>query len=281
MADHPEFDTPRADDRAPFGLVRSVYQNRHLIRQLVKREVAGRYRGSVLGLFWSFFNPLFMLAIYTFVFSVVFQTRWEAGNGSRTEFAMILFSGLIVFNMFSETVTRAPGLVIANVSYVKKVVFPLEVLPVVTVLSTAFHGLISVGVLLAFRLVAGGGLSPMVLLFPLVVAPLLVLSLGIALFLAALGVYLRDVSQTIQLLMTALMFVSPIFFPVTALPERLRPFMLLNPLTFALEQARNVLIFARAPDWPGLLLYTAVSALVVLLGYVWFQRVRKGFSDVI
>ena len=261
--------------------MRTFYQHRHLIWQMTKREVVGRYRGSIMGILWSFFNPVFMLTIYTFVFSVVFKTKWGTSSDSKTEFAMILFAGLIVFNLFSETLTRAPALILSNANYVKKVVFPLEILPVVSILSSCFHSLVSIGVLILFRLIVGNGFSLTTVLFPLIIAPLLILTLGISWFLAALGVYLRDVSQTIGLAMTALMFLSPIFFPITALPEKYRIFVYLNPLTFIIEQGREVLIFSHLPDWGGLFIFYVFGCVTALLGYAWFQKARKGFADVL
>ena len=201
-------------------IFQDFYFHRHLIWQMTKRDVVGRYRGSVMGILWSFFNPVFMLTIYTFVFSVVFKAKWSAGSESKSEFAMVLFAGLIVFNLFSETVNRAPSLILSNANYVKKVVFPLEILPVISILSSCFHALVSIGVLILFRLIVGSGFSITTVLFPFIIAPLLLLTLGISWFLASLGVYLRDVSQTIGLAMTALMFISPIFFPITSLPEK-------------------------------------------------------------
>jgi lipopolysaccharide transport system permease protein len=261
--------------------MRTFIQHRHLILQMTRREVVGRYRGSVMGILWSFFNPVFLLTIYTFVFSVIFKTKWGAGSDSKTEFAMILFAGLIVFNLFSETVTRAPSLILSNVNYVKKVVFPLEILPVVSILSSCFHSLVSIGVLILFRLLVGSGFSLTTILFPIIIAPLLLLSLGISWFLAALGVYIRDVSQTISLAMTALMFVSPLFFPITALPEKIRIIVYLNPLSFIIEQGREVLIFSHLPNWGGLLIYFLISGIIATLGFIWFQKARTGFADVL
>jgi lipopolysaccharide transport system permease protein len=261
--------------------MRTFIQHRHLILQMTRREVVGRYRGSVMGILWSFFNPVFLLTIYTFVFSVIFKTKWGAGSDSKTEFAMILFAGLIVFNLFSETVTRAPSLILSNVNYVKKVVFPLEILPVVSILSSCFHSLVSIGVLILFRLLVGSGFSLTTILFPIIIAPLLLLSLGISWFLAALGVYIRDVSQTISLAMTALMFVSPLFFPITALPEKIRIIVYLNPLSFIIEQGREVLIFSHLPNWGGLLIYFLISGIIAMLGFIWFQKARTGFADVL
>jgi len=261
--------------------LKSFWHNRQLIWQMAKREVVGRYRGSIFGLLWSFLNPVFMLTIYTFVFSVVFKAKWSVGSDSKSEFAIILFAGLIVFNLFAETVSRSPSLILANVNYVKKVVFPLEILPVVSILSSTFHTLVSVGVLLIFKLIINHQLEFTILLLPFVLAPLLILTLGLSWFLASLGVYLRDVSQTIGLLTSALMFLSPIFFPLSALPPSFQKIVLINPLTFIIEQGREILIFGRLPNWPGLGIYTLVSIFVALLGLAWFQKTRKGFADVL
>lgn len=259
----------------------SLWRHRHLIVRMAWREVVGRYRGSVMGVLWTFLNPVFMLTIYTFVFSVIFQAKWGAIGNSKSEFAIILFSGLIVFNLFAETVGRAPTLILSNVNYVKKVVFPLEVLPVVTVLAASFHGVVSVLVLLAFKLSVGGSIPPTVLLLPVVLFPLLLLTMGVAWFLASLGVYLRDVAQTVGLLVSALMFMSPIFFPISAIPERFRPLMHVNPLTFIIEQTREVLLFGHLPSWSGLALYGVVSVFSATLGFIWFQKTRRGFADVL
>lgn len=259
----------------------SLWHNRHLIWQMAKREIVGRYRGSLFGLLWSFFNPVFMLTIYTFVFSVVFKAKWNAGSESKTEFAIILFAGLIVFNLFAETVSRSPSLILSNVNYVKKVVFPLEILPVVSIVASAFHSLVSIGVLLLFKLIINHQLEFTILLLPLVLAPLLIFTLGLSWFLASLGVYLRDVSQTIGLITSALMFVSPIFFPLSALPGHFQQIVLLNPLTFIIEQGREVLIFGRLPNWGGLGIYCLASLAVAVLGLSWFQKTRKGFADVL
>lgn len=271
----------RAFSISPGELIASVVRNRALIAALVKREVIGRYRGSMLGILWSFFNPVFMLAVYTFVFSVVFKARWGAGSDSKTEFALVLFTGMLVFGLFSECVTRAPGLILANANYVKKVIFPLEILPWVALGSSIFHMLISLGVWLLFYVPLFGVPGITALLFPVVMLPLVLLTLGLSWFLSSLGVYLRDVSQLIGILTTALMFLSPIFFPVTALPEEFRPLLNLNPLTPAIESARDVLIWGREPDWALLGASLAASTLVAWLGFAWFQKTRKGFADVI
>jgi lipopolysaccharide transport system permease protein len=249
---------------------------------MAKREVVGRYRGSILGLLWSFFQPLFMLAIYTFVFSMVFKAKWGATHSdSKTEFALILFAGLIVFNLFADVVNRSPDIIVANVNFVKKVVFPLELLPVIASCSALFHAFVSTGVLLTFNGIINHTFSFTVFILPIIFIPLTILILAFAWFLSSLGVYLRDVGQTVTLLTTALLFLSPIFFPPTALPEQIRPYLHLNPLTFIIEQSRKVLIWGQMPDWQGLCLYTLFATALAWLGYLWFQKTRKGFADVL
>jgi lipopolysaccharide transport system permease protein len=248
---------------------------------LIKREVIGRYRGSVMGLFWSFFNPVLMLVVYTFVFSVVFKARWAGGTDSRSEFALVLFAGLMVYNLFSECINRSPGLVLGNMNYVKKVVFPLEILPVVAIGSATFHLLISLFVWLIFYLLLFGIPQISVLLLPIVLMPFFLLILGFSWFLASLGVYLRDVSQIVGVLTTALMFLSPIFYPMTALPEEYHIFLQFNPLTFIIEQARDVMIWGRGMNWIAWVAYWVFAALVAWLGFAWFQKTRAGFANVL
>lgn len=271
--------------RQPASLVamaRSLLRNRQLIAQMTRREVTGRYKGSVLGLGWSFFNPVLMLAVYTFVFSVVFNARWGlGGEESKTQFAVVLFVGMIVHGLFAEVLNRAPGLILANVNYVKKVVFPLEILPVVSMGAALFHSLVSLGVFLIAFVLLNGYLHWTAALIPLVMLPLVILTLGLAWMLASLGVFLRDVGQTIGLVTTVMMFLAPVFYPVTVLPEEYRPWIMANPLTFIIEQAREVLIWGRLPDWFGLGIYTLVATVVAWAGFVWFQKTRKGFADVL
>jgi lipopolysaccharide transport system permease protein len=265
------------------ALGKSLLRNRQLIIQMAKREVVGRYKGSAMGLAWSFFNPVFMLIVYTFVFSDIFKSRWggDAGNDSKTQFAVILFVGMIVLNLFSEVLNRAPSMILLNVNYVKKVVFPIEILPVVAMGAAMFHSLISLGVLLIAFALFNGYLHWTVVFTPLVFLPLVILTTGIAWMLASLGVFLRDVGQTIGIVTTVLMFLSPVFYPVTAVPERFRPFIMANPLTFIIEQAREVLIWGHLPNWIGLGTYTLAAIAIAWIGYMWFQKTRKGFADVL
>ena len=199
----------------------SLWHNRQLIWQLTRREVIGRYRGSLMGLAWSFLTPLLMLVVYTFVFSVVFKARWNINvEESKTDFAIILFTGMIVFSLFAEIVNRAPGLIVSNANYVKKVVFPLEILSWVSMGSVLFHSLVSLAVLLLVQIVLNHSLPWTVVFFPLVLLPLIFASLGVAWFLAALGVFVRDISQITGVFTTVLMFLSAVFYPLSALPVR-------------------------------------------------------------
>lgn len=265
------------------ALTKSLWRNRQLIAQMTRRDVVGRYKGSVLGLTWSFFSPVFMLLVYTFVFSVIFKSRWggPGADDSKTQFAMLLFVGMIVLSLFSDVLNRAPGLILDNVNYVKKVLFPLEILPVIAIGAALFHILISLGVLLAAFVIFNGYLHWTAIFIPLVLLPLVILTTGLSWMLASLGVFLRDVGQTIVIITTVLMFLSPVFYPVTAVPIRFRPFIMANPLTFIIEQAREVLIWGHLPDWLGLGVYTLGATAIAWAGYGWFQNTRKGFADVL
>lgn len=266
---------------SPKEMLATLWRHRNLIVTLTRREVIGRYRGSVLGILWSFFNPVFMLAVYTFVFSVVFKARWNQGSDSKTEFALVLFAGLIVFNLFAECVNRAPSLILSNVNYVKRVVFPLEILPWVAMGSTLFHALISLGVWLVAYLILFGIPHASVLLLPLIFLPLIFLIMGISWFLASLGVYLRDVGQFIGIITMVLMFLSPIFYPISALPEKYRWYLYINPLLHSIDQTRDVLYWGKGVDFKFLLIYCALTFFIAWLGFVWFQKTRRGFADVV
>ncbi|MBX9914937.1 MAG: ABC transporter permease [Pseudomonadaceae bacterium] len=265
----------------PAEMLRGFWRNRALIVALTKREVVGRYQGSVMGLLWSFFNPLFMLAVYTFVFSVVFKARWNVGSESKTEFALMLFAGLMVFNIFADCINRAPNLIIANTNYVKKVVFPLEILAYVTMGSALFHFLVSLSVWLVAYSLFFGEIHVAAFLLPIVLLPLMLFVLGLVWFLASVGVYLRDVSQFIGVLTSVLMFLSPIFYPITALPEEYRHLLFFNPLTPAIEVVRSLLFLGQVPDLLQLARYYLLAFVFFWMGFAWFQKTRKGFADVL
>jgi lipopolysaccharide transport system permease protein len=260
------------DRRPSFSL------RRGLVYELVKRDFSGRYRGTFGGALWSLEQPLFLLAVYTLAFGVILKARWGA-TGSTRDYAFMLFVGLIVFNAFSECLRRAPTLVTVNPNYVKKVVFPLEILPWVPAISAVIHALIAVAVWAAGYLTLYGLLKPTFFYFPLILAALFPILLGLGWLLAAAGVFVRDIDQLTALISHALLFLTPIFFSVDAVPPALRRVLLLNPLTFAVEQMRQVMFVGAAPDFLGLLIYLSIAAAFSLGARWFFQRLRPGFAD--
>lgn len=267
---------------SPIHLASDCWRQKRLIYNLSKREVVGRYRGSLVGIFWSFLNPLLMLIVFTFVFGEIFQARWGGTEqAGPLDFAVALFAGLLLFNFFSECLSRAPGLVIGNANYVKKVVFPLETLALVTLVAAFFHLAAGYSILLVLLLFSGWDLSWHALLVPLILAPFALLVLGLTWGLCALGVYLRDIGQLISPVLTAMLFLSPIFYPLENVNERFLWIYQLNPLTFVIEQVRAVLLLNQLPDWVGLMGYTLLSLIMGYAGFAVFQKTRKGFADVL
>jgi len=265
------------------SLVGSLWRNRGLILQLIQRDVVGRYNGSIFGLAWSFFNPLLLLTVYALVFTVAFKAQWPGGGEVQGKgyFAIMLFTGMVVHGFFAECLTRSPGVIVGNTSYVKKVVFPIEVLPVVAVGSALFHSLISLSVLLVGVLALRQSLPATALLVPLVLLPLVLLAQGVTWLLAALGVYLRDIAHSTGLLAVVLSFISPVFYPTSTLPEPYSQWIYLNPLTWVMETTRAVLVHGNPPHWGQWLLALSASALACWLGYWSFQKARSGFADVL
>lgn len=266
---------------SPLFVLKSFWLHRRLIADMAKRDALGKYKGSFLGVFWSLLTPVFMLAIYTFVFSEIFKARWTATSTSKTEFAVVLFAGMIMFNLFAEIVNRAPGLILSNPNFVKKIVFPLEILSCVNLCSALFHMSISVVVLLMFQLVVFGQIPWTALFLPIVILPLALICLGLSWFLSAIGVFLRDVGQTVGIFVTGLMFLSPVFFPLSAIPERWQTLANLNPMVFPIEMSRQVLVWRVQPNWFDWLLYLCISFFIAWSGFACFQKIRRGFADVI
>jgi lipopolysaccharide transport system permease protein len=264
------------------AFIRSLFKHRQLILQMINREVIGRYKGSVIGMAWSFFNPIFMLSVYTVVFSIIFKLRWGVdGEDSKLQFALILFTGIIVLNFFIEVLNRAPILILSNVNYVKKVVFPLEILSVVSVGVALFHACISFLILVAAFFAFNGFLNITTLLIPIIFLPLAILSLGLSWILASLGVFIKDTSQAVGLLTTLLMFLSPVFYPISLVPEKFQPYIMLNPLTVIIEKVRQVMIWGITPNFNAIAIYLITSIFILQIGFAWFQKTRKGFADVI
>jgi lipopolysaccharide transport system permease protein len=270
---------------APQALLLSLWQHRGLIAQLTQREVLGRYKGSLLGLGWSIITPLLMLAVYTFVFGTVFKARWGVDPDSfaqgKVGFALIMFVGLVLHGWLGDVASRAPMLIVGQTNYVKKVVFPLEVLPVVGLLAASFHAAVGILVLLGGVLLTVGSLPISALATPLVLLPYMLALTGICWALASLGVYLRDIGQTVGFVVLVLMFLSPVFYPVSALPADMQAWAHWNPLTFPIEQVRATLLFGQWPDWVNLGLFWLGCAAVAWLGFAAFQRTRQGFADVL
>ncbi|MDX1411295.1 MAG: ABC transporter permease [Nitrospirales bacterium] len=258
----------------------SAWENRSLIFRLARREIEARYRGSILGVVWAILVPLLLVCVYTFVFSRVFQIRWMPNEG-QGGFALLVFSGLILFNLFSECANRAPGLLLEHVTYIKKVVFPLEILPWVSMVVALFQAAISFLVLLVFYLVVHGFPPLTVLLLPVVLCPLVFLTLGVVWFISSVGIFLRDIRPFMGVVTTMMMFLSPIFYPVDAVPEAYRLLIHLNPLTLVLESSKEVLFWGKIPHWHYWIFYMGLCLASSWLGYAWFQKTRKGFADVV
>lgn len=264
-------------------MIQHAWKNRALIFTLTRRDIASRYRGSALGMLWSVLNPLLMLAIYTFVFSQVFRMRWGAeASSSPMDFALMLFAGMLGFTFFADSVNRAPGLILSTPNLVKKIVFPLEIQAFVVIGSGLFQALISLIVLLAAYVIAKGTAPHWtIVLLPITFLPLCLLVLGMTWILASLGVYLRDIGQLVGHLVTMTMFLSPLFYPVTAIPASFRRLFYLNPLTFLMGEIRKVLIIGQQPAWGALGVFTLGMFVFASAGFWWFQRTRRGFADVL
>ncbi|SFK88226.1 ABC transporter permease [Rhodanobacter glycinis] len=267
--------------RDPLSPYRALTRHLALTVQMAKRDVVGRYRGSFIGLMWAFFNPLLMLGVYTFVFGVLFKSRWSAQSSGHLEYAVILFAGLNINSLFAECANRAPSLIIENANFVKKVVFPLETLSWSLLGSALFHLLVSTVVLLVFLLVVKGAIPWTAVLFPIVVLPFIPFMIGLIWLLGSLGVFLRDLKQAITVITPMMMFLAPIFYSKELISPRFRDLLYLNPLTLIVEASRDVLVWGRLPAWGMLGLYTLISCLFAWAAFSWFERTRRGFADVL
>lgn len=266
---------------APSAIIGSLFKHRDLIWELVKRDFIGRYKGSIIGVAWSLLHPLLMLAIYTLVFSIAFKARWGDVEESKVAFALVLFSGMIVHGLFAECLNRAPGIIVSQPNYVKKVVFPLEILPWVALCSALLHFLVSLGLLLIFCIFSGVSLKAPVVFIPVIMLPLLLMTLGLTWLFSALGVYLRDIAQGMGVVTTVLMFLSPVFYKTSAFPEDYQILFALNPLTLPIEQLRDVILWGNAIDWHSWIISFFVGSAICYIGFWWFQKSRRGFSDVL
>jgi lipopolysaccharide transport system permease protein len=273
----------RAPGLGPRQLIRGLWQQRRFLRAMIVHEIVSKYRGSYAGVLWYILHNLCLVATYTFVFGAIFKAPWHIrGNPETTlHFAPVLFLGLIIYNVFADCVARSPTLVTGNPSYVKKVVFPLDLLPLVAVAASLFNAAVALCVFLALTYLLGTPIAWTVLWLPLVIVPVALLALGFSWFLASLGVFIRYTSQAVGPLVTGLLFVSPIFYPATAVPEAWRWLLSANPLSPPIEQAREAVFLGNAPDMAGLCSSTGVGLVVAYGGWLWFQSTRKGFADVL
>ncbi len=260
----------------PLCIVTDIWQHRYLLGQLIKRDVLLRYRGAMFGVAWIFLSPLFMLTIFAYVFGQVFQSRWPQQD-STLPFWLLLYAGLIVFNIFAETVSRAPAAVRGYPNFVKKIIFPVHILPVVPLGAALVHGLFNFLILLV-ALLWVGGLHLQVLLFPLLMLPALLLALGLSWFVAAWGVFIKDMTQIVPMFVQMLMFLSPVFYPVSAVPAALRPFYHLNPLGSVIEATRAVVI-GQQVAWGTWCMTLALCLAGAILGHAFFQHSREEFAD--
>ena len=262
--------------------IRSLLQNRELWWRLSEREIAGRYRGSILGWGWSLLTPLLMLGVYTFVFSTVFKARWgDLEQAGSLGFAINLFAGLITFNIFAESASQAPTLILGNANYVTKVIFPLETLSAVSVTAALFHACTSTVILLAFELIAIHQVPLTVLWLPFVWLPYVLGCLAMSWCISALGVFLRDLGQVIGVMVSMLMFMSAVFYPLSALPESLQTVLGLNPLVLVIEQSRRVLVQGMPPNMTYLLLGSGLMLGLCELSFRLFKKAQRGFADVL
>jgi lipopolysaccharide transport system permease protein len=262
-------------------VVNSLSLNRGLVYQLTRRNIQIRFRGTALGILWSLVTPILMLVIYTFVFGTILKVRWIQQQGGNLEFATILFSGLIVHAYFSECLQQSVDLITSNRQYVKKVVFPLTSLAWVAVLTPLFQATISTAVLLLYLLLTQHMLPLTLIVVPFLFLPLMLIALGVSWIVAATSVYLRDISQMIGLIILVLLFVSPVFYERSSLPEVLQPLLYLNPITWIVEQMRGAILWGEWPDLLGYIKYSIVAFFIAWFGVVWFQRLRPGFADVV
>jgi lipopolysaccharide transport system permease protein len=258
-----------------------MFVNRGLVWKMAARDVSSRYRGSFFGVTWALIQPLLMLGVYTFVFSLVFKARWSENALSSSGFAIVLFAGLSVHTFFSEVLINATSAITRQPNLIKKVVFPTGVLPAAIVVSALVGLGINLSILIVAVLIAESGLPITSLYLPVVLAPLILVALGLSFLLSSVGVFTKDVVQLMSLVSTALMFLSPMFYPISAIPEQYRDLFLLNPLSVSMENLRAVLVWGTSPDFSALVLQAIVGFVAYCFGTYIFSVSKKGFADVL
>jgi len=262
-------------------MLKILVKNKYLLGQLIKKDIEQRYKGSVLGILWSLIVPILMLVIYTFVFSEIFQAKWNIETTNKFEFALILFCGLSCFNMIAEVMNRSTNLIACNINYVKKVIFPLEILPVTITFSALFNSVISFLILIIANLILNHTVSGTLFQIIFVFVPLILLCIGLSLFISALSVYLKDIGNAIGIIVTILMYISPVFFPLTSVPDNFRVICEANPMTYIIENFRNVVLYNTNLNMEFYFKSIVFSILSLVIGYLVFKRVKEGFADVL
>ena len=268
--------------RPLFPFAFDLWAQRELLWQFTLRNVELRHKGSHLGLIWSFRNPLLMLGLYVLVFGYVFGGSFGVrSDETKLDYALGVFMGLALFHFIGEVLATSPSLIVSNPNFVKKVVFPLEILPASGVGGAAFHMMVSLGLFLLGLQFFGNGLHLGVLWLPIIVLPILFLCLGIAWFFSALGVFFRDVGQIMQFLTLALMYASGVFNSARKFPPSAWAFLRFNPILLAVELARDAVLWQRPLNFHHLA-YTYVFGLTACyLGYAAFRRMKPAFADVL
>ncbi|HBN1876904.1 TPA: ABC transporter permease [Escherichia coli] len=258
-----------------------VKKNRHLLYHLTKRDITSKFKGAYAGLIWSFINPLLLLVIYTFVFSVIMKAKWGLSNEGNFDFAVVLFTGLIVFNMYADATNRAANIIHDNKNYVKKVIFPLNILPIIVVNSSFFNGIISYLILFTVLLLFKDTLNIQCVFIILLLFPIYLMSLGVTYLVSAISAFARDIGQVMGIFNMAFMFLSPIFFPMERMPAKFQFIASLNPIAFVVTQARDTLIFNKGFNWDGYAVSLLCSSIIFVVGFIVFSSLKKDFADVI
>ncbi|MBS2000630.1 MAG: ABC transporter permease [Candidatus Obscuribacterales bacterium] len=257
----------------------TLWGNRALIRLMVHRDFIGRYKGSLLGAFWPLINPIGHLILYTFLFSVVLKVKFGASD-STGNFALYLMAGLLPWSCLAESLSRSTTVILESPNLVKRVVFPLQILPVVLVISSLMSELVAFSILFVASVFALHTVHPTILFLPLIMVSQILFAGGLSCLLASLGVYIRDIRHIMALGLSAWMYATPIVYPATALPENLQFLIWINPMAGIVTDYRRVLLEGLAPNWPVYASYTAVAVIVWALGYGFFQKTKKSFADI-
>ncbi|EEW11828.1 ABC-transporter permease [Vibrio mimicus SX-4] len=263
------------------NVMKEFLDNKTLLKQLMIRDFTSRYKSGALGLAWAMINPLLMLGLYSFVFVAVFKMRWGVNDTSGHNFVLLLFTGILVHGLFSEFVVRAPNLITSNPSYVKKVVFPLELIPLTPILGAIVNFCLGLTLVLIMQFWINEEFSLYVLLIPIIILPFIILLIGVSYIFSSLGVYFRDLSQISGLISTIAIFASPVLFPMENVPDAYRNLLYLNPITLVVEQLREVIVLGQLPNLVNLTIYSGISIAILIVGIFWFKIVKKGFSDVL